>query len=204
MKIEFILLCIVTTCISVGCGKVYHNTTWKIDPCDERKIAIIPPKLYIENRKVKDMEAYKKLLKEKSFEMQAIIFDSFRRGENIIIKDIESTNEILEANRLKNNSSNNPIEICSILAVDEIIFSDFFLTDPDPEIALSAAFATGLGLLRAPKRKSKVSFQIYEKTSNRVMWNYEQRVFGDDPISILDSVLEFVNMKSPYQKECRS
>lgn len=198
------LLVIVTSCSGT---KIYTSADAKYLAMNHEKIAIIPPKILIQKRKDDNSGTKESNEKGESFNIQQEIKSWLlkRKSKGQIffeIQDPETTNIKLErAGYFKKSMTKS--EMCKSLKVDAIIGSSFgFKELMSNTSSILLGVVTG-GMFWGSTNSVDVNMEIFDKKSNKVIWNYNRRIsgsIGSNPTKLIDYVMKKASKKMPHYK----
>ena len=188
-----------------SCASVYITSEGQTAADKHQKIAILPPKVGYEQSKKIDAETLKEAQRTSSIEFQQEIYKwLLKRNDqgriNIAIQDVEETNMLLKRNEF--DSTNLTVsEICQILDVDGVLYSNFNLSKPTSQgAAIAAILVFGLGL---PTNRASASMSIKDCESSSMIWNYDHEFsggIGSSPKGMVDYLMRNASKKLPYFK----
>jgi len=206
MKRSFFLLVVFTAILAPRCAKVYSSPDAKSLAYNHKLVAIAPPKVGIAPGKKVDAEAIQEQQKVESVNFQNEMYSWLlkRKMQNRIlveIQDLSTTNAKLKKAGYYEDQTFTPLQICEILGVDGLITSNFSLSKP-----MSEGGALALGVLTgvwASTNSTTVSLNIHDKTTNKLIWNYNHKYsgsMGSSPASLVDGLMREASKKMPYSR----
>ena len=163
-----------------GCASIYLAPDGQYAADNHQNIAILPPKVIIPASKKVSADVLVEQQSSQSVVFQQEIYSYLlkRKTKNqmiIDVQDVESTNVLL----LKNDvdiSTMTTGEICELLDVDALLYSQFNLSKPVPVgWAIVMALFIGYG---GVTNEIKGSFSLKDCESKNLIWKYDHRSAG--------------------------
>ena len=202
-KIKNLLLIILTILIS-GCASVYITPEGQSKADKHQNIAILSPKVGFSQTKRVDADAMKEAQRTTSLDIQSEIYKWMLKRKSqgrilINIQDTEETNVLL--NRSNYDGYNlTTKEICKILNVDAILFSNFNIAKPTSQGAAVVGALFGVGL---QTNKATAALNIKDCESNSMIWIYDHKFsggLGSSSEQLVDNLMRNASKKLPYFK----
>jgi hypothetical protein len=202
MKKSIVLL-MVTTLFIQSCARVFYTPDAKYVAGAHRIIAIVPPKVSIAASKKIDAAALIEQQKTESVNFQQEMYSWMLKRKmhgNIFvdIQDVETTNALLSGAGYQDAGMLTPADLSKVLNVDGILTSNYVLSKP-----LSEGAAIALAVLAgwwAPANEAVISLSIHDSSSEKMIWNYEQRLSSTlgSPVRLVDELMRQASRKMPY------
>ena len=117
---------------------------------------------------------------------------------NIQIQDVEETSVLLNRNGYDGNNLTTS-EICDILDVDALLYSNFNLAQPTSQaaaIAVGVLFGVGLST-----NKASAALNIKDCESKAMIWNYDHEFsggIGSSSQDLVENLMRNASKKLPY------
>jgi hypothetical protein len=196
------MLCFIASLGSSSCAKIYYGSNADNVVGSYKSIAIIPPDVTIQARKKVDAEALRNNEKTTSGLVQAEMYSwLLRRNAQGRFRpqpqDIDNTTVLLE----RAGYSEQPLtsqELCSLLGVDGLVFSDYSLDKPMSEGgAIALAVFTGA---YGSTNKVFVDYRIKDCATDQLMFSYNHKLsgsIGSSPENIVDGLMRRISKKMP-------
>ena len=198
-KYLFILLSIIYT----SCASVYITKEGQAKADKHQSIAILSPKVGFKQAKKIDGEALKEAQRTSSLEIQQEIYKWMLKRKSqgkvtINIQDVEETSVLLNRNGYTGNNLTTS-EICEILDVDALLYSNFNLAQPTSQgaaIAVAALFGVGMRTNQA-----SAALNIKDCESKGMIWNYDHEFsggLGSSSQDLVENLMRNASKKLPY------
>ena len=169
-------------------------------------IAIAPPQISIAVRKNMDKRALNEQYRSESEKLQMEMYlylksQKARSEINTEILDVQTTNSLLSESGHPNNNILTPKEMCELLGVDAILFSNYDLEKP-----MSIGAAVALDLLVGVSGKTNtvaVTLKIHDNVASSILWKYSNEISGSylsSANSLVTYLMKDVKKKMPYSK----
>lgn len=189
-----------------SCAKVYYSPDAKMRADKHKIIAIVPPKVSIAAQKNVSADAIKEQQKAESTNFQREMYSWLlkRKMQNKIhveILDVETTNAKLKKAGYFDENPMSPSEVSEALGVDAVITSSYALSKP-----MSEGGAVAVGLLLGywgSTNSTKVSLELHDKSSKKLIWNYNHEVsgsVGSSTAGLVDDLMRDASRKMPYSQ----
>lgn len=200
------LLFFATLLLVSSCAKVYYSPDAKMRADRHKIIAIVPPKVSIAAQKNTSADAIKEQQKTESNNFQREMYSWLlkRKMQNKIhveILDVETTNAKLKKAGYFDENPMSPSEVSEALGVDAVITSNYALSKP-----MSEGSAVAVGLLLGywgSTNSTKVSLELHDKESKKLLWNYNHEVsgsVGSSTAGLVDNLMRDASKKMPYSQ----
>lgn len=163
------------TVLLVSCQPVYTAKNYKEIANSHKTIAILPPKVIIEIKDVKNAQIVKEQEKLESDRFQKALTDYINEKQSkgiffVTVQNVEETNKILAENGIINLTNESYKELAQILNVDGVVSSRVSLAKPMTNA--EAFFTSMLTGWSADSRLSSVDMSITDKNTGKMFWNY--------------------------------
>ena len=201
MKNNIILLLVGIFLLS-GCATVFLSPNGQELANKHQILAILPPKVIIPPGKgmTADVLKEQQLSEGKVFQQEIYTYLLKRKtkGQMLIdIQEIESTNVLLSRNNL-DISNMTTQEICELLNVDGLLYSQFGLSKP-----MSAGVAVAAALFVGYSKTNEVSVSLSIKDCNdkSLIWKYDHKFsggLGSTPAKLVKNLMKDASKKMPY------
>jgi len=201
---NIITLLLVSIFLISGCATVYFAPNGQGLADEHKTLAILPPKVIIPPGKGITAEVLREqqLSEAKVFQQEIYTYLLKRKSKgqmSIDIQEIESTNVLLSRNNL-DISSMTTEEICELLNVDGLLYSQFGLSKPmSAGVAVAAAFLVGY----AKTNEVTVSLSIKDCNEKILIWKYDHTFaggLGSTPAKLVTNLMRDASKKMPYFK----
>ncbi len=192
-------LFIITSIIISSCASIYITNEGQEIANKHQSIAILSPTVGFENKKEVNSERTKSL--EIQQEIYSWMLKRKSQGEiTIQVQDIDDTNVILKRTgfSLENLTTN---EICDLLEVDAVLYSNFNLSQPTSQGA--AIVAKLLFNLNTATNKANASLSIKDCESKSMIWNYNHEFsgsLGSSSQDLVEGLMRHASKNLPYLK----
>ena len=199
------LLLIISTILISSCASVYLTPEGQSKANKHQNIAILSPKVGFKQTKRVDADAMKEAQRTTSLDIQSEIYKWMLKRKTqgrilINIQDTEETNVLLNRNNYDGYNLTTK-EICKILNVDAILYSNFNIAKPTSQgaaIVVGALFGVGL-----QTNKATAALSIKDCESNSMIWNYDHKFsggLGSSSEQLVDNLMRNASKKLPYFK----
>ena len=203
MKNNIILLLVGIFLLS-GCATVFLSPNGQELANKHQILAILPPNVIIPPGKGMTAEVLKEqqLSEGKVFQQEIYTYLLKRKtkGQMLIdIQEIESTNILLSRTNV-DISNMTTQEICELLKVDGLLYSQFGLSKPmSAGVAVAAALLVGF----AATNEVTVSLSIKDCSEKTLIWKYDHKLSGglaSTPSKLVTNLMRDASKKMPYFK----
>ncbi len=190
-----------------SCAEVYRTPDVHALSYQHENIAIIPPTVSIAARKNIDAEAMKEQQRTESANFQRemqnwLLKRKMQRKIFVDIQDVETTNVKLRKAGYFDAQAMSPKELCDLLGVDAVIFSNYALSKPRIGGTIVPWFG-GTSALWGSTNETTATIQLHDKQAEKIIWNYSDRVsgrVGSSPARLVDNLMRNASKKMPYSK----
>jgi len=194
---------IIISCILSSCASVYITKEGQALADKHQVVAILGPKVGFKAKRNVDSESLKEAQRTTSIEIQNEIYKFMLKRKQqgyfkVDIQDVEETNVILRRSNYDGYNLTTS-EICKLLEVDAVIFSNFNLAQPTSQGAAIAASVL-LGVNTATN-KASASMSIKDCSNNSMIWNYDHKFsggIGSSSARLVESLMRNASKKMPY------
>ena len=199
------LILIVLTIITSSCASVYITQEGQSQADKHQNIAILSPKVGFKANKRVDAEALKESQRTTSLDIQSEIYKWMLKRKSqgrvvINIQDVEETNVLLNRNNYDGYNLTTS-EICKVLNVDALLYSNFNIDKPTSQgAAVVVGVLLGVGL---QTNKATAALSIKDCQSNSMIWNYDHKFsggLGSSSEQLVDNLMRNASRKLPYFK----
>ena len=199
---KIITLLLVSIFLISGCATVYLAPNGKDLANEHKTLALLPPIVIIPPGKGVSAEVLREqqLSEAKVFQQEIYTYLLKRKSKgqmSIDIQEIESTNVLLLRNNL-DISNMTTEEICELLNVDGLLYSQFGLSKP-----MSAGVAVAAALFVGYSKTNEVSVSLSIKDCNdkSLIWKYDHKFsggLGSTPAKLVKNLMKDASKKMPY------
>lgn len=187
--------------ISCSGAKVYNSNDTLAVTSSQKKIAILPPKISMQEGKYTGRFKQSKEQESANFQKEMYAWFLKRFSQNNVsqeIQDIETTNTKLKRAGYPEKELTKS-EICAVLGVDAVISSDYVMTKPMPQgVAVAASVLLDY---EGTTNEITANMNIYDKKTDKIFWNYSNEYSGGWRSSysdIVEDLLRNASKKMPY------
>ena len=187
--------------MSCSGAKVYNSNDTLAVTSSQKKIAILPPKISMQEGKYTGRFKQSKEQESANFQKEMYAWFLKRFSQNNVsqeIQDIETTNTKLKRAGYPEKEPTKS-EICAVLGVDAVISSDYVMTKPMPQGV--AVVASVLLDYEGTTNEITTDMNIYDKKTDKIFWNYNNKYSGGWRSSysdIVEDLLRNASKKMPY------
>lgn len=199
------LIIIAVTIIVSSCASVYITPEGQSKADKHQNVAILSPKVGFKANKRIDAEALKESQRTTSLDIQSEIYKWMLKRKTqgrilINIQDVEETNVLLNRNNFDGYNLTTS-EICKILNVDAVLYSNFNIDKPTSQgAAVVVGVLFGVGL---QTNKATAALSIKDCQSNSMIWNYDHKFsggLGSSSEQLVDNLMRNASKRLPYFK----
>lgn len=199
------LIIIAITIIVSSCASVYITPEGQSKADKHQNVAILSPKVGFKANKRIDAEALKESQRTTSLDIQSEIYKWMLKRKTqgrilINIQDVEETNVLLNRNNFDGYNLTTS-EICKILNVDAVLYSNFNIDKPTSQgAAVVVGVLFGVGL---QTNKATAALSIKDCQSNSMIWNYDHKFsggLGSSSEQLVDNLMRNASKRLPYFK----
>ena len=183
--------------MSCSGAKVYNSNDTLAVTSSQKKIAILPPKISMQEGKYTGRFKQSKEQESANFQKEMYAWFLKRFSQNNVsqeIQDIETTNTKLKRAGYPEKELTKS-EICAILGVDAVVSSNYVMTKPMPQgVAVAASVLLDY---EGTTNEITADMNIYDK----IFWNYNNKYSGGWRSSysdIVEDLLRNASKKMPY------
>lgn len=193
-----------------SCADVYRSPDVYSISYQHENVAIIPPTVSIAARKNVDAEAIKEQQRTESVNFQRemqnwMLKRKMQHKIFVDIQDVETTNVKLKKAGYFDAQAMSPEELCELLGVDAVIFSNYALSKPRIGGLVIPWFGGASGLWGSTN-ETTVTLQLHDKQTQKIIWNYSDRLsgrVGSSPARLVDNLMKNASKKIPYKRHKR-
>jgi hypothetical protein len=188
-----------------SCAKVYYGPNAETTVSQYNRLAVIPPEVTISGRRYMDAVALRNLEASTSGLIQAEMYSwLLRRNAQGRFRpqpqSIDNTNVLLDRYDFYVKPMTSQ-ELCRLLEVDGLIYSNYSLDQPLTEGgAVALAVLTGV---YGPTNRVFVDYRIQDCRSDQLMYSYNRRLsgsLGSSPESLVDGLMRRISKRMPGYK----
>ena len=199
------LIIIAILIIVSSCASVYITPEGQSKADKHQNVAILSPKVGFKANKRIDAEALKESQRTTSLDIQSEIYKWMLKRKTqgrilINIQDVEETNVLLNRNNFDGYNLTTS-EICKILNVDAVLYSNFNIDKPTSQgAAVVVGVLFGVGL---QTNKATAALSIKDCQSNSMIWNYDHKFsggLGSSSEQLVDNLMRNASKRLPYFK----
>ena len=187
--------------MSCSGAKVYNSNDTLAVTSNQKKIAILPPKISMLEGKYTGRFKQSKEQESANFQKEMYAWFLKRFSQNNVsqeIQDIETTNTKLKRAGYPEKELTKS-EICAVLGVDAVISSNYVMTKPMPQGV--AVVASVLLDYEGTTNEITADMNIYDKKTDKIFWNYSNEYSGgwrSSHSDIVEDLLRNASKKMPY------